>query len=90
MELEVGYHNKEELRPVLEQLRGFIWDIGSGERLVADGQIKERTWVYPEDLQLSEDSVEQQDRDDGYREETEFWVGSIVWKVQALGQNMIN
>ena len=89
MELEVGYQNKEELRPILEQLRGFVWDIGSGERLVSDGQVEESIWAYPEDLQLCEDSEEQPERDDDYWEETEFWVGSIVWKVQGSGQNMI-
>ena len=89
MELEVEYQDKEELGPVLEQLHGFMWDIGSGERLVADGQIKERTWMFPEDLHPSEDSGDEKERESDYREEKEFWVGSIEWKVQAQGQNMM-
>ena len=87
MELEVGYHDKDELRPVLEQLRSYTWDIGSGERLLAAEKINERTWTFPEDLHPSENTEDEKERDSDDREEIEFWVGSIEWKVQGSGQN---
>ncbi len=77
MELEIEDKEKGVLVPVINKLKEFQFDIGRGELLVAEENVKESGWMglikrrlgYPQEGKL---------------EETKYYVATLVWKMRSV------
>ncbi|KAF6238062.1 hypothetical protein HO173_003696 [Letharia columbiana] len=80
MELEIENRQKEALMPVINKLKGFEFDIGGGESLVAEENVKENSWMGP--IQYPRDYAP-----GDMCEERTYYVATLVWKVRSVGQD---
>lgn len=79
MELEIEDKEKEVLDPLINKLKDFEFDIGGGESLIAEENVKENWWMGPIKRRLDyplEDKWE----------ETQYYVAAVVWKLRSVGQ----
>ena len=75
MELEVEEKEKERLGPVVKALSNFIFEIGNGERLVAEQKIGEYTWTGP--IMVNNSAWL------GWQDTT-IYVASIIWRSRSV------
>ena len=79
VELEIEDKEKEVLVPLINKLKDFDFDIGGGESLIAEENVKENWWMGPIKRHLDyplEDKWE----------ETQYYVAAVVWKLRSVGQ----
>ena len=81
IELEVEDTNKESLVPVINKLKESAFNIGDGEWLVAEENVKESGWTGPVKRHLA---YPQEDE----WEETRYYVATLVWKMRSIGQGL--
>ena len=78
MELEIEDKEKGVLVPVINKLKEFEFDIGRGELLVAEENVKESGWMGPIDRSLGHTL-------EGPKwEETKYYVATLVWKMRSV------
>ena len=73
MELEVEEKKKAFLTALIQRLKGYVFDIGNGEELVAEADVRESTWAGLYDKGPEEGSVR-----------TTFYVATVTWKMRKL------